>query len=282
DPFFSKNTIHYTVKNSLQTPIFNRSDGQFSVDLALTDVDFDFEVYPDRSYGSFPLEHPYVEGKDYNPTALQNYTIFASSRFKDSAIKNIQIPLVSFFDLDFGDMNLDDFERAELELALDMDISLQNRKTDSDWSLRFRLIYYNYSSNQWEDFDGMLRAENKGVERAVWNPDLRDNHIVYLQNPNNNYSIPISDNNNIHIKNPITIKSISNHTICDGLMKFALISYILPSNYSIEGDVPENYFTYERERPQIPIEISQKVLVLESIIIGESREIMFPESSIVT
>ncbi|MHA2030170.1 MAG: hypothetical protein ACW99Q_12310, partial [Candidatus Kariarchaeaceae archaeon] len=62
-------------------------------------------------------------------------------------------------------------------------------------------------------------------------------------------------------------------------MKLAVISYILPGNFT--GDGNGNYFSYKRENEDIPIEISQTVSILESILIAESREILFPESSII-
>ncbi|GAH47937.1 unnamed protein product, partial [marine sediment metagenome] len=142
-------------------------------------------------------------------------------------------------------------------------------------------MYYNYSSSCWEDFKGALRAENYGANNAVWDPGTTsDNFIVYLQDPTVNNFVPIFNENDITVKNPILIKNINNNTISNGIMKLAFISYVLPGNFS--KDENGNYFSYEREDPQVPIEISQEVEIYECLAIGETVEIMFPDSAIKT
>ncbi|GAG54009.1 unnamed protein product, partial [marine sediment metagenome] len=149
DGYLGRNTIQFTLKNSIQTPIFGRSNGEIYADLELSDLDLDFEIYDEPSYppSSFPLENEDIEGKDtikYNPSVLKDYTLYASSRFRHSAMDDIQIPLISPIELDFGSINLEDFTDIDLELALNLDITRNFTKYNSDWSLRFRLVYYNY------------------------------------------------------------------------------------------------------------------------------------------
>jgi len=130
----------------------------------LSDLDLNFEVYPDDTYGSFPLEHPNVEGNDetkYNSTILNDYSVYSSSRFRKSFMDDIQIPLMTPILLDFDQYNIQDFQSGSLSLTLDLDIALKNRKQDSDWSMRYRLLYYNYSPGYWEDFKGNLYAKIK-------------------------------------------------------------------------------------------------------------------------
>ncbi|KKN06934.1 hypothetical protein LCGC14_1072250, partial [marine sediment metagenome] len=281
DPFFGKNSIQFTLKNTLQTPSFGRANGTAFVDLELSDIDLEFEVFRDI-YPSFVLEDEFLEGKDeamYPPSVLQNYTEYSNSRFRNSPLDDIQIPLVTPISLDFGELTMDELSQGNLELALNLDIDLNNRMDDSKWSSRFRLLYYNYSSQQWQDFKGLLRANNEGESRYVWNPGgFSDNFVWYLQNVSSNEYFPISNENDISIANPITISSLDNTTIQDGKIKLALISYIIPSNFSI--DPIHNYFIYERADPLVPINISQTVDVSESVFIVESQEIMYPEATL--
>ncbi|KKN19377.1 hypothetical protein LCGC14_0946350, partial [marine sediment metagenome] len=280
DPFFGKNSVQFTLKNTLYTPAFGRPNASAYVDLELSDLDLDFEVFRDI-YPSFVLEDEFLEGKDeakYPPAVLQNYTKYSNSRFKNSPLDDIQIPLVTPISLDFGQLTMDELSQGNLELALNLDIDLNNRMDDSKWSSRFRLLYYNYTSQQWQDFNGLLRASNEGEPRSVWNPSLSDNFVWYLQNVGANEYIPISNENDISIANPITISSLDNTTIQDGKIKLALISYIIPSNFSI--DPTHNYFIYERANPLVPINISQTVDVSESVLIVESQEIMYPEATL--
>ncbi|KKM04682.1 hypothetical protein LCGC14_1761770, partial [marine sediment metagenome] len=225
DSYFGKNTYHFTFGDSLITPVFGRNGTIAHADISLTDVDFNFQVYPDESWSetSFPLEHSFIEGKNnitYDPVLLQNYFVYSASRFRYSAMDDIQIPLITPIELKL-DTNLDFeyYNDLELEIALDLDLNITNRLVDSAWSYRYRLLYYNYTSGQWEDFKGILQAENAGEDRTVWDPVTKsDNFIIYLQKPEANYFIPIYDNNDISIKNPILIDNINNHTIQNGLM----------------------------------------------------------------
>ncbi|MHA2181874.1 MAG: hypothetical protein ACXAAH_10660, partial [Promethearchaeota archaeon] len=283
DPFFGKNSIQFTLKNTLYTPVFGRESASAFTDLELSDLDLDFKLFPNPT-ASFVLEDGDIEGNNavkYPPATLQNYTEYSSSRFSNSFMDDIQIPLVTPISLDFEQLTMDELSQGNLELALNLDIDLENRVNDSKWSSRFRLLYYNYSSQQWQDFNGVLRAENEGVSRYVWNPSaFSDNYIWYLQNVSANEYIPISNENDINVANPITISNFDNNTIQDGEIKLAFISYIIPSNFSVEQDSPDNYFVYERADPLIPISISQSVDVSESVLIIESQEIMYPEATL--
>ncbi|MFX1391707.1 MAG: hypothetical protein ACFE9Z_16700, partial [Promethearchaeota archaeon] len=283
DPYLGKNNLRFTLQNSILTPMFGRENGSAYADLFLNDIDFDFEVYLNNTYQGFPLENIHIEGKDtnkYDPNELQDYSLYSSSRFRNSAIDDIQIPLITPIELDFGSLNPTDYFDLDLELALDWNINREFIKSDYEWNSRFRLVYYNYTSEQWEDFNGILRAENDGVEKSVWNPGLHDSFVWYLQNPTANNFIPIHNSNDINIKNPLLIKSINNNTIRDGIMKLAFISYILPANFT--GDGNNNYFYYERATENIPIEISQTIEILECILTGESFQTIYPESSVST
>ncbi|KKM84073.1 hypothetical protein LCGC14_1302910, partial [marine sediment metagenome] len=289
DPFFGRNNYRYTLGkgNSLITPMFGRDNASAFTDISLTDVDFDFEVYFEDGYTSqFMLENDDIEGADvdkYDHTILTDPEAsgyYSQSRFRNSAIDDIQIPLITPIELDFGSITAEEFSDLKLEIALDLDIDLANRINDSDWSFRFRLVYYNYTSVSWEDFKGLLQAKNKGGEFTfVWNSTERD-FIEQLQDPRANYFIPITNENNLVIRNPILIDFIDEDMFSNGLMKLALISYILPSNFSIEDRPTYNYLVYERADPLIPINISQQVNVLECILLGESQQMMYPESSI--
>ncbi|NVM54331.1 MAG: DUF2341 domain-containing protein, partial [Candidatus Helarchaeota archaeon] len=284
DPFFGKNSLHFTLKNCIQTPVFRRDNGSIYVDLELINLDLDFEVYPNPqnspSYTDFPLEHQNVEGDDetkYDPDVLEDYTEYSTSRFRHSAIDDIQIPLITPIQLDFGNIDANDFADMDLELCLDVDILLQHRAVDSNWSWRFRLVYYNYSLGQWEDFNGILSAKHMGYDRTIWDPTK--NFITFLQNPEQNNFLPIFNDNDIYVKNPVLIDGVNNNTIVDGVMKLALISYILPANFT--GDENGNYFSYERADPEIPISITQTVDILDCLLIGQTREILYPESSLI-
>ncbi|KKM91875.1 hypothetical protein LCGC14_1224100, partial [marine sediment metagenome] len=281
DPYLGT-SIHFTLKNSIQSPIFGRDNALIYADLELTDLDLNFSVYPSPPLTGFSLGYPEVEGNNevkYDPTSLKDYSVYSNSRFRQSAMDDIQIPLMTPILLDFSQYSIEDFESGSLSLSLDLDIALKNRKQDSDWSMRYRLLYYNYTTGYWEDFKGNLYAKNKGDEATVWNPGSY-NFINYLQNPEGNMFIPISDDNNIQLNNPITITSLNSNTIQDSIMKLAFISYILPSNYSIESDPDKNYFVYDRADPLVPIEISQELEVLECLIIEETKEIIYPEATL--
>ncbi|MFW9874716.1 MAG: hypothetical protein ACFFG0_16535, partial [Candidatus Thorarchaeota archaeon] len=280
DPYFGRNSIHFTLKNTIQTPIFGRESDIIWADLELTDLDLDFKVYPDTNR---PLENNNIEGNDeskYVPAILGNYSEYSTSRFRHSATCNIQMPLLSPIQLDFGQIDLTTYENGFLELALNLDVDLRNRASDSIWSLRSRLLYYNYTSGYWEDFKGTIWMESQGYNRAVWDPvTFSDNFIDYLQDFNvSNNIIPILNDNDVKVKNPFTINNLNNNTIKDGVMKLAFISYIIPSNISVDPNI--NKFTYDRLNPEIPIQISQTVEVLDCVFIGESRQIMYPEASI--
>ena len=69
--------------------------------------------------------------------------MYAESRFKNSAIDDIQIPLLTPIELNFGDIDLRSLSDIDLELTLNLDIQLDNRAVDSNWSFRYRLLYYN-------------------------------------------------------------------------------------------------------------------------------------------
>ncbi|KKL75319.1 hypothetical protein LCGC14_2056080, partial [marine sediment metagenome] len=229
DPFFGKNNYQYTMGNSLITPIFGRDGASAFTDINLTDVDFGFEVYSEDGYSGYILENPEIEGRNqtkYNHTILTDYTEYSQSKFKNTAIDDIQIPLITPIEVDCGSITAEEFSDLDLEIALNLDIDLANRLSDVNWSFRFRLVYYNYTSGGWEDFKGLLKAENNGVERTVWNSDSRD-FIEQLQDLRANYFLPLTNENNIVVQNPILIDNIDGSTISNGIMKLALISYIL-------------------------------------------------------
>ncbi|MFW9971302.1 MAG: hypothetical protein ACFFDF_14005, partial [Candidatus Odinarchaeota archaeon] len=281
DPYLGVNNIQFTIKNTLYTPLFERDNGSAYTDLFLNDLNFNFNLYKEDTYSGFPLGNEEIEGKNttlYDSDELKDYSLYSTSRFRHSAIDEIQIPLITPIELDFGNLNPNDFVDLDLELALDWDLARQNAKSDYQWNSRFRLVIFNYSSGQWEDFKGILRAANSGVEKSVWNPDLHDSFVWYLQNPTANNFIPIYNDNDIILKNPILINSINNNTIQDGIMKLAFISYILPANFT--GDGNNNYFSYERANDNVPIEISQNVNILECVLLGRSFQIAYPESSV--
>ncbi|KKM95964.1 hypothetical protein LCGC14_1182900, partial [marine sediment metagenome] len=222
DSYFGRNTYQFTMGDSLITPVFGRDSAIAYADIDLIDVDFDFNLYPDEAWSiatnAFPLEHQDIEGKgdtQYIPSVLRDYSEYSTSRFRNSAIDDIQIPLITPIELDFGtDLDPEDYNDLDLEIALDLDIALNNRLIDSSWSQRFRLLIYNYYTNSWEDFDGLLRAENEGINRPVWDPvTTSDNFIDYLQNPEKNNFIPIYNNNDISIKNPILIDNVNVNTL---------------------------------------------------------------------
>jgi hypothetical protein len=280
DPYFGKNSLKFTIKNTITTPKFGRSNGSVFADSSLSAMDLEFTVFPNKSYPNFPLEHVNVEGNDgtlYNATILNEYNAYSLSRFRNSALDDIQIPLVTPIELDFGEVDITELTGMELEIALGLSFGRNFAVSDSTWSLRFRLMCYNYTSGAWEDFDGILRAKNKGLERYVWG-SVSNNFVEYLQYPQSTSFIPVTNENDIHIANPLVLKGATNDTISNGIMKLAFVSYVLPSNYSIGGG--NKYFTYEREDPQIPIEIYQNVEVLECLFIGETVEIMYPDSAI--
>ena len=280
DPYFGNNSLKFTIKNTITTPKFGRSDGSVYADSSLSDLDLKFTVYPNSSY----LDSSYINVEGYNDTRydtdlLNDYEIYSTSRFRHSAMDDIQIPLMTPIELDFGSADIDALEGMDLEIALNLDFNRSNAASDFIWSLRFRLMYYNYSSGAWEDFKGMLRAVSNGEEKSVWGA-TSTNFAEYLQRPQSNNFLPVSNENDILIKNPMLITSVSNDTISNGVMKLAFMSYVIPSNFSISG--AENYFTYERADPQVPIQLSQEVEVLECLFIGESVEIMYPDSAIKT
>jgi len=212
DPCFGNNTIDYLLENSIITPIFRRGNEEIFTSLELEALKFDFSVYPpDYSTESFAIND--IEGTEikYNCEDLRLIVNYNSSRFKNSAIDNLQIPLLTPLELNFGDINLEGLSDIELELTLNLDVSLRNRAIDSNWSLRFRLLYFDYNKNEWRDFDGAIRAENLGIDRAVWDPGTTShNPIYYVQNPEENNFIPIKDKNKaLQIRNPLIFKNIN-------------------------------------------------------------------------
>ncbi len=281
DPFFGKNNYRYSIENSLITPVFGRKEALAYTDIDLLDVDFDFEVYNDPDYNTaqgFLLENNNLEGKDY---IVNNYEEYSQNRLKDSALDDIQIPLISPIELDFGSIDIDEYSNFGLELALDFDIDLANRLSDTEWNSRFRLLIYNYTSSSWLDYNGMIQAENYGVRSSVWNARGR-NFIDYLQEPNRNDFFPIYDENNIRIINPLFVTNINNDTMTkDGKIKLALMSYTFPGNFTGHySNGHWNYISYERADSLVPINISQSVNVLDCLLFAESQQTLFPEGSI--
>ncbi|MBD3216502.1 MAG: hypothetical protein GF311_28065, partial [Candidatus Lokiarchaeota archaeon] len=273
DGYFGKNNIRFTLGNRLQTPIFGRSNTNITSNLELDELDFSFDVYPN----DFPVhsQTDWVEGENASQYNLDeiNYEI---SEFKDSAIDEIQIPLITPIELQFDNFDITEYNNAQLELSVDLDIELLNRKHETNWSLRNRLVYYNYTAQKWEDFRGDLRAENLGVNREVYDYNLNPNALWYLQNPQENNFIPIGSHNpDLKLMNPFYLSHITNDTIKNGQIKLALISYILPTNFTN----PNLAYSYQRLDPEIPIEISQEVAIKEALLLLESTPIVYPEST---
>jgi len=271
--FFGNNTIEFSLENSLITPIFKRESQTIYTDLELDDLEFIFNLYP----SDFPSQTYNVWGSDaqrYNISEL-NYGL---DRFKDSAIDNIQIPLITPIELKFDNLDLNIYDLAELEVSLGLNITIVNRKYNTDWLLRSRLVYYNYLTEEWQDFNGQIRAENNGINRAVWNYNYSSNPFYYIQSPDANCFIEIQNENpSLKLMNPFKIKGLTNDYLDNNqIMKLALISYILPSNYSANNNI---YEAFKRVNPNLAIEISQQVNINECVMLLEKRQTIFPAST---
>ncbi|MHA2030218.1 MAG: hypothetical protein ACW99Q_12550, partial [Candidatus Kariarchaeaceae archaeon] len=116
DPHFGT-SARFTLENSILTPLFGRKNGLAYTNIDLSDLILDFDVYPIPDLIEFPLENINVEGNNetkFDPDLLKDYSIYSNSRFKNSAIDDIQIPLVTPVELDFGDININDYQDASL------------------------------------------------------------------------------------------------------------------------------------------------------------------------
>ncbi|MHA2365074.1 MAG: hypothetical protein ACXAC7_14040, partial [Candidatus Hodarchaeales archaeon] len=256
---------------------FTTIETPFNIPITEADViSFDFntssEIYIDYLYiidegviKSFLLEDPFIEGKNtnkYNPSILFDLNNYTESRFKNSALDDIQIPLVTPIELDFTGLNFEIVEKINIELFLNLNISLANRARDTKWSLRSRFIYFNSLEGKWEDFNGFLSARNSILTNPVrlWHPGSSNNPIDYIQNPNRNNFIPIKNSNDDLYLYPLSIRNITNDYL-DGskCLRMALISYIIPGFF--ETDQDGYFFSYERANPTIPIALRQEVSV---------------------
>ncbi|KKM83833.1 hypothetical protein LCGC14_1305330, partial [marine sediment metagenome] len=98
DPFLGA-TMKYTLENTINTPIFGRSAEQIYTQLELESIELEFDVFP--STDSELLQDGFIEGKDVDKYNIQTLD-YAIGRFKNTAIDDAQIPLVTPIELDFG------------------------------------------------------------------------------------------------------------------------------------------------------------------------------------
>ncbi|KKM83669.1 hypothetical protein LCGC14_1306980, partial [marine sediment metagenome] len=182
--YFSQNTVKFTLSNSITAPVFGRESELMYTTLELDDLDFTFDLVPQTDVNL--LEHDYIEGKDYDIQTLE----YSTHRFKNSFIDDAHIPLITPIELDFGQINTQSLTNVDLELTLDLDTSLDYRSlTSPDWELRSRLMMYNYTSQQWKDFSGIITATNDGGQTFtnIWQIDptyQNKSNLYYLQYPN--------------------------------------------------------------------------------------------------
>ena len=88
--------------------------------------------------------------------------------------------------------------------------------------------------------------------------------------------IPIKNYNDNLLVNPITIYDINYDTFKNGILKLALLTNIIPGNFS--GDKNGKFFSYERFDPSIPINVSQKVDVLENVALNAITNVLYSEA----
>ena len=254
DPFFGA-AMEFTLENSIVTPIFGRGSEQIYTQFELEDIRLDFEVFDLDYTAGYTWDNPLIEGSSsYYDVDIVDY---ANDRFKNTAIDDLQIPLISPMELDFGEFDPSEYSDINLELLLDLDIALANRlDSDKEWSLRSRLLYYDFLNQEWQDFSSAIYMNNYGGNyKNVWNPGLESNPLKYLQSPNQyGEFVYIKDSNNLGILNSLLIENLNDDFIEDGKMKLAFISYILPGNWEDDPALSKNIF-YERENTAVPISV---------------------------
>ncbi|KKN31217.1 hypothetical protein LCGC14_0826180, partial [marine sediment metagenome] len=166
DPFLGP-TMQYTLENTVITPIFGRAPEPIHTQLELDSIELEFDVFP--STDSELLQDGFIEGKDVTKYDIQTLD-YASGRFKNTAIDDAQIPLVTPIELDFGQINTQGLSNIDLEIALDLDISLDYRSLSSpDWILRSRMMIYNHTKPQWVDYTGIITTN--GGTQTLWELD---------------------------------------------------------------------------------------------------------------
>ncbi|KKM61252.1 hypothetical protein LCGC14_1533580, partial [marine sediment metagenome] len=90
-----------------------------------------------------------------------------------------------------------------------------------------------------------------------------------------NLFLEISDSNTINIS-PIIFQDLDvTDYLPDGVIKLALVSYIIPGNFDSD---PGNNLYYDREDIYTPIDISQSVSIKESALLLETTNILYSES----
>ncbi|MBA7690006.1 hypothetical protein ES703_98525 [subsurface metagenome] len=306
DPILGKNNLRYTLDDFITTPIFERqSTQQIYSNMTLNDLQFDFSVYPpDYHEPTFTLDDNRIEGKNqskYNPQVLQVPMNYNLSRFRDSAIDEIQIPLITPIEIDFGNLEVADLSQSDLELILDLNIEVENRPDDTSdnyWNLRSRLLFWNYTSSQWQDYKGIIQIDNLNDlnpppnPAKVWNPSAYEddglNPIHYLQRPRNESDVRfVHLNSNNDLVLPTLTKLGIEGLTENGVMKMIFISYILPGNWEGKEELGpglnKKFLFYERNpsTPDTPIELNQTidVNVTESKLILNWDSKIFEEAS---
>ncbi|KKN12424.1 hypothetical protein LCGC14_1016600, partial [marine sediment metagenome] len=284
DPFLGA-TIEYTLENSIRTPVFGRGIEQIYTQFELDDIELEFDVFSPTEPNML-LEHAYIEGKDplWDGEVVQNID-YTTHRFRDSAIDDIHIPLITPIELDFGQINTEGLSNIDLELALELNISLDYRSTLSpDWIWRPRLMIYNHTASEWVDFSGELWASiEQGPSTKVWeidqNPIYQDtSNLHYLQYPNSHQGLfkEIGDTNHIEISSLVFQGLNVADFFSNGKIKLALLSYIVPGSKTDVGT--GNYLHYDREDVSTPISISQSVDIKESVLLVETTNLLYSES----
>ncbi|KKN53508.1 hypothetical protein LCGC14_0601690, partial [marine sediment metagenome] len=291
-----RGVMQYTLENSISTPIFRIGSEQVTTQFKLEDVKLDFEVFDLTHAGpiSSTWDNSFIEGKDYDDNLYPDYlsldTIdYITSRLKNTAIDDLSIPLMTPIELDFGSFYPNLYSNIELEILLDFDINLANRlDPDKEWSLRNRLLYYDFQNNKWEDYQSTFRVQNKILAtgfKDVWDYGSEPNHLEYLVFPSSHEFVNIQDSNDLEVQSSLLIQNLDSDFFNNnnGIMKLALLSYILPGNWedpanrAVNGDI-----FFERADSTIPIQISQSLNIQECVLLLEERNILYTESSIST
>ncbi|KKN47283.1 hypothetical protein LCGC14_0664460, partial [marine sediment metagenome] len=277
DPFLGL-TLMYTIENTINTPIFGRNPEQIYTQLELDTLKLDFEVYPQTD--NTLLEDLDIEGKDTDVVDPQ--FDYSSDRFRNGAIDDASIPLITPIELDFGQIDTEGLSNIDLEIALDFDISLDYRSVSSpDWEWRPRVMIYDYTTSTWKDFTGMIWASvDQGTPTKVWELDFTYpavSNLHYLQYPNTHQNLFLQIGDSSQIEITVTEENLNiEDFLPDGKIKLALLSYIIPGNFNDVGT--GNYLHYDREDAFTPISVSQSIDIRESALLLETRNILYSES----
>ncbi|MHA1336313.1 MAG: hypothetical protein ACTSPW_11285, partial [Promethearchaeota archaeon] len=280
DPLIGANTLKYHIKNYLITPIFGRGVQNLEeifIDYRLEDIRFNFDLYPisnSSEAGQNILDNAFIEGRSGNryrpmdfmtPEGDFNYDFYKNSRFSDSAIDDIQIPLITPFQINFGNIKLGEFYTMGVDIDMVLSIDVNGADPTYNWAVRHRLVYYDFDRHCWIDYPYYLSAENGGYLTQVWDPN-KPNHMDWLQNPNPDNFLPLFTDglNKIHIP-PTFLDCLTRNNFIGNdskIMYFALISYIIPGPYDncISAD-DNNILYYKRANQSIPIILNQSVSI---------------------